>query len=84
MREILKNKPLVEAIFELRWDLQEPVPGIKIDPHYKLLIGRLYDKLNDEYPYHEQLPIAAMPDEILGHVVQHRFRRNKDEWPLIQ
>ena len=35
-RKILKNKPLVEAIFELRWELQEPAPGMKIDPHYNL------------------------------------------------
>jgi uncharacterized protein (TIGR04255 family) len=83
-RKVLKNKPLVEAIFELQWNLQEPVPNVKIDPHYKLLIGRLYDKLNDEYPFHEQLPTAAMPDEIVGHMVQHRFRRDKDKWPLIQ
>jgi uncharacterized protein (TIGR04255 family) len=83
-RKILKNKPLVEAIFELRWNLQEPAPGMKVDPHYKLLIGRLYDRLNDEYPFHEQLPAAAMPDEIAGYIVQHRFRKDKDKWPLIQ
>ena len=84
MRKILKNKPLVEAIFELRWNLQEPTPGMKMDPHYKLLIGRLYDKVSKEYPFHEQLPAAAMPDEIASYIVQHRFRKDKDKWPLIQ
>jgi len=83
-RKILKNKPLVEAIFEIRWDLQEIAQGIRIDPHYKILIGRMYDRVRDEYPFHEQLPTATMPDEIAGYVVQHRFRRGKDEWPLIQ
>lgn len=83
-RKVLKNKPLVEAIFELRWNLQEPAPGMKIDPHYKLLIGRMYDRVNDEYPFPEPLPTATMPDEIAGYVVQHRFRKGKDEWPLIQ
>lgn len=83
-RIVLKNKPLLEAIFELRWELQEPVHGVKIDPHYKLLIGRIYDKVNDQYPHHEQLPTATMPDEIAEYVVQHRFRKAKDEWPLIQ
>jgi len=83
-RKILKNKPLVEAIFELRWKLQEPAPGMKIDPHYKILIGRIYDRVKDEYPFHEQLPTATMPDEIAGYVVQHRFRKDKDKWPLIQ
>lgn len=83
-RKILKNKPLVEAIFELRWELQEPAPGMKIDPHYKILIGRIYDRVRNEYPFHEQLPTATMPDEIAGYVVQHRFRKDKNKWPLIQ
>ncbi|KUK55979.1 MAG: Uncharacterized protein XD79_0365 [Atribacteria bacterium 34_128] len=82
--KILKNKPLVEAIFEVRWELQEPAPGMKIDPHYKILIGRIYDRVRDEYPFYEQLPTATMPDEIAGYVVQHRFRKDRDKWPLIQ
>lgn len=87
-RKILKNKPLIEAIFELRWKLkeQEHDPSVKLDPHYKLFIGRMYDRLSEgkEYTYHEQLPTAAIPEEIAGHVVQHRFRKGKDEWPLVQ
>jgi len=83
-RKILKNKPLIEAIFELRWKLQEPAPGMKIDPHYRIIIGRIYDKVSTEYPFHEQLPTASMPDEIAGYVVQHQFRKDKNEWPLIQ
>ena len=78
-RKILKNKPLVEAIFEIRWKLHE-LAG----PHYKILIGRIYDRVKDEYPFHEQLPTAAIPDEIAGYIVQHRFRKDKDKWPLIQ
>ncbi len=83
-RKVLKNKPLLEAIFEIRWELQEPAPGMKIDPHYKILIGTMYDRVKDEYPFHEQLPTATMPDEIAGYVVQHRFRKDRDKWPLIQ
>jgi uncharacterized protein (TIGR04255 family) len=83
-KKILKNKPLVEAIFELRWELQEPAPGIKIDPHYKIIVGRIYDRVSNEYAFHEQLPTASLPDVIAGYVVQHRFRKGKDQWPLIQ
>jgi len=36
-RKPLKNKPLIEAIFEFRWELQEQTPGMKVDPHYKIL-----------------------------------------------
>ncbi len=84
VEKILKNKPLVEAIFEIKWELQESGQGMKVDPHYKVLIGRIYDRIKDEYPFHEQLPTAAIPDEIAGYVVQHRFRKNKEKWPLIQ
>ncbi len=80
----LKNKPLIEAIFELNWELQEIATGMKIDPHYKIIVGRIYDKISSEYPFHEQLPTASVPDEIAGYVVQHRFRKYKDKWPLIQ
>ncbi len=84
VRKNLKKKPLVEAIFELKWELQEQKNKIKIDPHYKILIGRVYDRVKDDYPFYEQLSTATMPDEIAGYIVQHRFRKDKDEWPLIQ
>ena len=32
----LKNKPLIEAIFELRWKLHNIAPGITTDPNYNL------------------------------------------------
>jgi len=80
----LKNKPLVEAIFELRWELQEPIPGIKIDPQYKLLIGRVFERVKEEFPFHEVAPTTMMPDEMAGYIVQHRFRKERNKWPLIQ
>ncbi len=83
-RRILKNKPLVEAIFELRWALQETEEGARIDPDYQLLIGRMYDRMQNDYPFHERLPAATIPDEIAGYIVQHRFRRAEGEWPLMQ
>lgn len=84
MKQTLKNKPLVEAIFELRWELQKAKTGMMIDPNYKILIGTMYEKLRKIYPVHEELPTAAMPDEIAEYIVQHRFRKGKNKWPLIQ
>ena len=83
-RIILKNKPLVEAIFELKWKLIQQDTGIYIDPHYKILIGSLYEKIKDKYPFYEQLETARMPDEIAAYLVQHRFRVKENDWPLIQ
>lgn len=75
----LKNKPLVEAIFELRWKIEKP-----LDPFYKLIIGRFYESIIDDYPIYEQLPTAAFPEDMVSYVVQHRFRKTEDSWPLIQ
>lgn len=80
----LKNKPLVEAILEIRWKLRGNPPAPQIDPHYKLLLGRLFDRMVGDYPDHEQLPTANIPDEMAGHVVQHRFRVAANSWPLVQ
>ncbi|MFC1939989.1 TIGR04255 family protein [Chloroflexota bacterium] len=76
----LPNKPLVEAIFEFRWQIS----GGDGDPHYPLFIGRLYDKVQSEYPFHEPLPSAMIPLPAATNLVQHRFRAEKDRWPLVQ
>jgi len=80
----LSNKPLVEAIFELRWALEETGPGLRRDPHYTLLIGRLYEQLGEEYPFHQQLPSAVIPGDIAAYLVQHQFRKGEDQWPVVQ
>lgn len=84
IKKDLKNKPLVEAILEIRWRLRGTSPGPQTDPHYKLLLGRLFDRMVDEYSEHEQLPAANIPDELAGYVVQHRFRVAANSWPLVQ
>jgi uncharacterized protein (TIGR04255 family) len=80
----LKNKPLVEAILELKWKLEKPAPNVYLDPHYKILLGRLQERIADDYPEPESLPAASMPDEIAPYIVRHRFRVAKMDWPLIQ
>ncbi len=81
---VLKSKPLVEVILEIKWALKVLTPNTSIDPHYKLLMGRLYDRLAPDYPAHEQLPSSMLPEEIAGYIPQHRFRVAADQWPLIQ
>jgi uncharacterized protein (TIGR04255 family) len=83
-REPLSHKPLVEAVFELRWALKEIQQGVRVDPNYKIMVGRLYDRIKDKYPFPEPLPTATMPDEIAAYIVQHRFRDSDGGWPLVQ
>lgn len=82
--EDLPRKPLTEALFELRWKLVGDGPRPPVDPHYKLLVGSLYDKVRTSYPHHEQLPAATVPDEFIPYVIQHRFRASDGGYPLIQ
>ncbi len=82
----LNNAPLVEAILEVRWRLvgTPNTPDMAVDPNYKLIVGRLYEKLRSTYPLHEPLPTASMPDEMMAYVVQHRFRIDENKWPVVQ
>lgn len=79
----LTNKPLVEAIFELRWKLVQE-KDISYDPHYQILLGRLFDRIENEYSEHHSLPSATIPDKFASYMVQHQFRKEGTGWPLIQ
>src|SRR5262245_26293993 len=81
----LKNKPLVEAVLEIQWQLREgSTPGIRTDPHYKMLLGRFYERIMEAYPIHETLAAAALPDLMVAHTPQHLFRVAPGGWPGIQ
>ncbi|MBP1468897.1 TIGR04255 family protein [Candidatus Chloroploca sp. M-50] len=84
MRKVLKNKPLIEAILEIHWHLKGQMGDFRVDPHYTILLARLYDRFSDDYPHHEQLPTANIPVEIIGRAVQQRFRVAENSWPLVQ
>lgn len=75
----LPNKPLVEAIVEIKWG-KEGQP----DPGYPVIVGRLYERVAADYPVIEDLPVTQVPAELTVHMVRHRFRRVKDGWPLVQ
>ncbi len=83
-RTILKHKPLVEAIFELRWKLQGADSHVQSDPNYKLLLGSIHSHFKGDYPFFEQLPTTLVPDDLAAYLVQYRLRANEGAWPLIQ
>jgi uncharacterized protein (TIGR04255 family) len=79
----LPKKPLVEAIFELRWTLQQQNQQ-QIDPGFQILLGRFYDKVSADFPEAENLQTAILPEMMTPYVVRNRFRKTKDGWPLVQ
>lgn len=79
----LTSKPLVEAIFELRWGLYG-APGLAVDPYYQMLIGQLYSAIKGNYPVWERLPTAEVPEHFAPYTPHHRFRVADEQWPLVQ
>lgn len=76
---------LCEAIFELRWALAAPAPDVAaLDPGFELLLGRLFERLRDDYPDAVNLPAAGLPASGSGWAVRHQFRSAGRSWPLVQ
>ncbi|MBL4702413.1 TIGR04255 family protein [bacterium AH-315-I18] len=83
-RRKLENKPLVEAIFEIRWKLKTK-GQFQLDTHFQLLLARISNELlESDYSKYMELETAQIPSGIIGQVVQHQFQNDSDKWPLIQ
>ncbi len=83
-REELPNKPLAEAIFELRWRLQAVDERTQIDPGYRILLGRYYDQVRHYYKAAVDLPTSQVPEAFTPHQLRHQFRHSDKGWPLTQ
>lgn len=81
----LKKAPILEAIFEMRWELpQIPNTQTRRDPAYPLLYGRMYDRFKKEYTVTEDLPSVQVHPDASPYVVRHRMRKSANEWPIAQ
>jgi uncharacterized protein (TIGR04255 family) len=81
----LPNKPLVEAIFELRWAISDSDGGNPPrDPGFRIALGRYYDVVKANYPVVVDLPSAQVPEEMTAYSVRHQFRVKEEQWPLTQ
>lgn len=78
----LAKPPLVEAIFEVKWDISKIKQDVKKDS--SLVAGILSDKIKSEYPYHEPLDAAKIPEDFVSGIVQYRFRAGEGKSPLVQ
>lgn len=55
-----------------------------VDAGYPLSVGLLLERIRDRFPFVEELPVAAVPDQLTPHVVRHRFRASPGGWPCVQ
>src|SRR5690606_15597369 len=87
------SPPLIEVIFELRWEIEAlkspegAPPGSFIpmrDPSYPVMYGSLFERLKKEFPFTEDLPSVQAHPETTPYVPRHRMRKEKNGYPLIQ
>jgi uncharacterized protein (TIGR04255 family) len=81
-RKTLKNKPLLEAIFELHWQSKDDSAGL--NAAYPLWLGSFYSAVKSRYVFHEPLGGYGLPNDLVGNVICNRFRTADGEWPLVQ
>jgi uncharacterized protein (TIGR04255 family) len=73
MPTLLRNPPLVEAVFELRFNPNLDAAG-------DILIGLLYASLNAQYSRVEPLPMANVPREIRSRDPNLRYQASHRLW----
>lgn len=79
----LPNAPLVEVIYEIRWDSSTPEALNKFD----LLLGNMHSKLHEDFPNLRNLkPDPQIPHIVFLNQTTHRFSSNKNpkNYPLYQ
>ncbi len=82
---LLLYPPLIEAIFELHWELQrDKQTGRLSDPSYPMMYGRIYERLKKDFPHIEDLPSVQVHPEASPYIVRHRLRKDKTSYPLMQ
>jgi uncharacterized protein (TIGR04255 family) len=82
----LEHPPLAEAWLDIRWQLEPSAGGPQFlrDPNFPFALGTFYESVKDRFSYREDLEASQAPQDMLPHVVRHRFRASKNEWPLLQ
>jgi uncharacterized protein (TIGR04255 family) len=83
-REILANPPIIEAILEIQWSVFKDGDRAPLNEKFKLLPGRLHEKVKNRYPVIEVLTNSAIPDEMNPNLPRFRFRSKEGNYPLIQ
>jgi uncharacterized protein (TIGR04255 family) len=73
------SKNRVEIIFEFRWP-----DSLASRAQYKIVLAKIIDDLSKEYPIFEAQEASNIPDEMAFGLVQYRFRKKKEDWPLAQ
>jgi len=77
----LKTPPLIEVVFEIRWDPQRA----RKNPFFSIFWGGLHSKLNEKFPeIVSLLPDIPLPDEFTQNTYHYRFFSENKKFPMVQ
>ena len=76
----LPKAPLLEVIFEIRWDITSQNDIVD----FQFIYGDLYANLKHKYPYRENLVPPEVPYDVVRGLPVFRFRNTNNSYPLIQ
>jgi len=76
----LPNAPLLEVIFEIKWDITSRTDIVD----FQYLHGDLYSNLKSKYSHRESLIPPEVPLEVIKGSPVYRFRETSGSYPLVQ
>jgi uncharacterized protein (TIGR04255 family) len=79
----LKNAPLQEVIFELRW-LLAVENGILHDPEYQLAQGLFASKIKEDFPVKKMLIPQGRSSGSFPGLPSYQFWKDELTWPVVQ
>jgi uncharacterized protein (TIGR04255 family) len=81
----LKNAPLQEVIFEVRWRLQPGKGNGQFqDTGFELASGRLSSLLENDFPWYRRIVPTELPDQLFFYKTVHQYWKAEKEWPVLQ
>ncbi len=81
----MKNAPLQEVVFEVKWDLDRgPDDNIEYDEGYDLAIGVLKSILQEEFPIVKSKFPPDVPTAFKNYKTTHQYRIGEKQWPVLQ
>jgi len=84
-RNVLKNAPLKEVIFELHWELDFiPEQKAHTDLGFDEAVLNFKSASQQDFKYFKLIAPSAIPAQFLINRVTHRFFNEKDKHPLFQ
>ncbi len=76
----LPNAPLLEVIFEVKWDVTNKQDIVD----FQYLHGDLYANIKEKFGYRESLIPPEIPFDVVKGIPAYRFRKEKNGYPLLQ